>query len=409
MKILVVADGRSPTAKHWLESLKKLNHQVILVSSYPCERMEFLDDFFVLPIAFAQFAANQTASPSNPASKKSDRKDLKRMLIERFRSFFLKLRYLLGPLVIPYYGKKLSKITARIQPDLVHALRIPYEGMTASFLPKKIPLAVSIWGNDLTLHASGSSAMKKMTIRTLERADGLAADTIRDIRLGKGWGFREYQFSMVVPGNGGIDFPALRIDAEREEENLRWLPENQDIVVNPRGFRPGSVRNDTFFRSIPLILNQCPNTLFVCFSMANQPEALEWVKQLQIERQVLLLPLMPQEVLWAIFRRAKVTVSVSQHDGTPNSLLEAMACGCLPVTGDIESMREWIVPGKNGLLVDPNDPEDLARAVIIALTNESLRESAAQLNDVRIRERADISSVLTKIEVFYNQLKDNRN
>lgn len=408
MKILVVADGRSPTARHWLESLKKLNHQVILVSSYPCERPKSLVDFYVLPIAFATFAASQTNRQSNPAAKSNNRKSLKRMLVERFRSFFLKLRYFLGPIVIPYYGKQLSKIAARTKPDLVHALRIPYEGMTASYLPKNIPLAVSIWGNDLTLHASGSSAMKKLTIRTLERADGLVADTLRDIRLGKGWGFRESRFTLVVPGNGGIDFPALRIMAEQEEENLRWLPENLDIVVNPRGFRPGSVRNDTFFRSIPLILNQCPNTLFVCFSMANQPEALEWVKQLQIERQVLLLPLMPQEVLWAIFRRAKVTVSVSQHDGTPNSLLEAMACGCFPVTGDIESMREWIVPGKNGLLVDPNDPEDLARAVTIALTNENLRDSAAQWNTVRIRERADISSVLTKIEVFYNQLNDLR-
>jgi hypothetical protein len=59
MKILVVADGRSPTARHWLESLKKLNHQVILVSSYPCERPKSLEDFFVLPIA-ATFAASQT-------------------------------------------------------------------------------------------------------------------------------------------------------------------------------------------------------------------------------------------------------------------------------------------------------------------------------------------------------------
>lgn len=405
MKIIVVADGRSPTARHWLESLKKLNHQVVLVSSYPCDRMDNLDDFYVLPIAFAKFAASQTSRQSNPASKSGNRKALKRKLIERFRSSFLKLRYFLGPIVIPYYGKQLSKIAARVKPDLVHALRIPYEGMTASYLPKNIPLAVSIWGNDLTLHASGSFAMKRLTIRTLERADGLAADTMRDIRLGKGWGFRESRFTLVVPGNGGIDFPALRIKAEQEEENLRWLPENQEIVVNPRGFRPGSVRNDTFFRSIPLILNQCPNTLFVCFSMANQPEALEWVKQLRIERQVLLLPLMPQEVLWAIFHRAKVTVSISQHDGTPNSLLEAMACGCFPVTGDIESMRAWIIPGKNGLLVDPNDPEDLARAVIIALTNENLRDSAARWNVAKIRERADSSSVLTEIEVFYNQLK----
>ena len=34
------------------------------------------------------------------------------------------------------------------------------------------------------------------------------------------------------------------------------------------------------------------------------------------------------------------------HDGTPNTLLEGMACGCLPVAGDLDSIREWLKPGQ---------------------------------------------------------------
>ena len=40
-----------------------------------------------------------------------------------------------------------------------------------------------------------------------------------------------------------------------------------------------------------------------------------------------------------------------------------MAIGCLPVCGDIESIREWITNGENGILVDPTDPYALAEAV----------------------------------------------
>ena len=37
----------------------------------------------------------------------------------------------------------------------------------------------------------------------------------------------------------------------------------------------------------------------------------------------------------------------------PEAILEAMALGCFPIAGDIESVREWITPGVNGILVDP--------------------------------------------------------
>ena len=128
------------------------------------------------------------------------------------------------------------------------------------------------------------------------------------------------------------------------------------LVVNPRGFRPGSLRSDVFFQSIPLVLQHIPAAHFLCPSMAGQPEALEWVERLKIGQQVHLLPTLPQAQLWEIFLRAEVFVSPSVHDGTPISLLEAMACGCLPVVGDIESMREWITPGVNGLLADAASP-----------------------------------------------------
>lgn len=140
--------------------------------------------------------------------------------------------------------------------------------------------------------------------------------------------------------------------------------------------------------------------------MADQPEARNLVRELNIERNVLLLPSLAQADLWALFRRALMTISVSQHDGTPNSLLEAMTVGCFPIAGDIESLREWITPGVNGLLVDPNSPEELANAILSAMYNEGLRTRGVELNRALIRERAEISRVQTEIEVFYQSLVD---
>ncbi len=176
------------------------------------------------------------------------------------------------------------------------------------------------------------------------------------------------------------------------------------MVVNPRGLRPGYVRNDVFFESIPLVLQHRQEICFACPSMAGQAEALNWVKQLNIGSAVRLLPYLPQAQLWDLFHCADITVSVSTHDGTPNTLLEAMACGCFPIAGDLESLREWITPGINGLLVEPTKPPALAEAVLQALDRPEMRQKAKEINLDLIRQRAEVNLVRSQIEVFYRRL-----
>jgi glycosyltransferase involved in cell wall biosynthesis len=94
-----------------------------------------------------------------------------------------------------------------------------------------------------------------------------------------------------------------------------------------------------------------------------------------------------------LFRRAAVAVSPSTHDGTPNTLLEAMACGCFPVAGDLESLREWINPDVNGLLVDPGDPHALADAILTALEHSAAPPAVTPQPNL-IAERAEHTKVM---------------
>ena len=113
---------------------------------------------------------------------------------------------------------------------------------------------------------------------------------------------------------------------------------------------------------------------------------------------------LPQAQVWDLFQRADISVSVSMHDGTPNTLLEAMACGCFPIVGDIESLREWITPGMNGLLVEPDKPQALAEASCWPLTIPELRTAAAEINQKLIRERAEVNLVRAQMQIFYEQI-----
>ena len=138
---------------------------------------------------------------------------------------------------------------------------------------------------------------------------------------------------------------------------------------------------------------------------AGIPIDLQALQQLKQKNKLFLLPHLPQQHLWDLFVRATVMASISQHDGTPNTLLEAMACGCFPVAGDIESIREWITPGVNGLLVEPSSSQGTAEAILTALDSPALRKTAAEQNGQLIRERAEVGIVREKIREFYSEFK----
>jgi glycosyltransferase involved in cell wall biosynthesis len=388
MHILLVADGRSPITQRWIAMLAPLEARISLISTYPCRPIPGTDLIGVMPVAFARFSGSQAGGAAPARSHKG--------LISHVRPLAAQLRHWLGPWTLPFYERRFTELVRDLHPDVVHALRLPFEGMLAVATPRDIPLIVSTWGNDLTLHAPASPRMGQLTRWVLHRADALFSDTPRDAELAMHWGFAEQKPRLVVPGNGGLDLSEF--DAAIRGISRATPPQ----IIDPRGLR-AYVRSDTFFQAIPLVLQKYPQVRFLCTSMQGQKEALEWVEKLGIGANVTLLPLLSQTELWAEFARATASVSISTHDGTPNSLLEAMAAGCLPICGDIDSIRDWIKPGENGLLVRPDDAQTLAQAILTAIENAPLRHQAAHTNRHIIEERASLSQTRSQIFAFYSQ------
>lgn len=387
MRILFYADGRSPTTLNWLRYWLWKGDEVHLVSSFPCHPIAGLASQRTVPVAFS--------SAKNPARvARSTRAGQGSAGSLKLRQF---ARQMLGPLTIPAAGLALRDAVHKVQPDLVHAMRIPYEGMTATAASLDVPLLISVWGNDFTLHARSSPWMGTWTRRAMGSACALHTDCQRDLRLAREWGFTKNLPTLVIPGNGGIDPaifhpPSVQVD--------------QPVVINPRGFR-SYIRNDIFFRSIPRVLKHIPQAQFLCSSMADEPLVENWITRLGIAHAVQLLPARSHATMADIFRSAAVLVSPSVHDGTPNSVLEGMACNCFPVAGRLESLEEWITHGQNGSLVDPADPDSLANAILSALTDPGLRTRAAVLNSAIINERALYDSCMARAADIYRQLITN--
>ena len=387
MRLLFVTDGRSPISRNWIRYFVERGDEVFLASTFACDLDFAAHGMEFIPVAFSGTRKPGTHWGFSPRRRHG-------WIVSQQVELRTRLRQWFGPLTIPLAARKLRAYLKKVEPDLVHAMRIPYEGMLASAASDGFRLIVSVWGNDFTLHASSTPLMKVYTRRVLRTADALHTDCERDLNLARRWGFPQDQPAILAPGNGGI---------RRESFHPPIKPVDEPVVIQPRGIR-AYVRNESFFQAIPLVLARKPEARFLCASMAEQPAAVKWVKELHIERAVDLLPALPHAAIGNWFRKAQISVSPEVHDGTPNSLLEGMACGCFPIAGDIESIREWIVHGQNGLLVDPNDPQSLAEAMLLAMERSDLRRDAAGLNANLIATRAEYRQTMARVSDFYQDV-----
>src|SRR5262249_17434658 len=68
---------------------------------------------------------------------------------------------------------------------------------------------------------------------------------------------------------------------------------------------------------------------------------------------------------------------VSDWEGTPNILLEAQHCGCVPVVTDAGGSREAMIPGKTGVLVGLHAMDETVRELANLLSDSERRRRMA--------------------------------
>lgn len=105
-------------------------------------------------------------------------------------------------------------------------------------------------------------------------------------------------------------------------------------------------------------------------------EIFQMVKELNLERQIIFTDFFPDEDLKYLYQCAELFLFPSFYEGFGLPVLEAFACGTPVVTSTAGSLPE--VAGEAGLLVDPNDSEEIATSVLALLTDKDFREKKRQ-------------------------------
>ena len=100
-------------------------------------------------------------------------------------------------------------------------------------------------------------------------------------------------------------------------------------------------------------------------------------------------------------------LSIESIADYPLSLLEAMACGKSVIATKVGGIPEIMAPQKNGLLVRPNDPVDLANAIIYLLNNEEEARRMGFEGAKLVSENFRTEIVVDKLERIYGEVISN--
>jgi glycosyltransferase involved in cell wall biosynthesis len=120
--------------------------------------------------------------------------------------------------------------------------------------------------------------------------------------------------------------------------------------------------------------------------------------------QVTLRPAVPWHELVLLVRAATLLVLPSVREGFPLAPAEAMALGTPVVATAVGGLPELIDDGVSGLLVPPEDPVALARAVARLLNDASLRAGLASAARRRAQDLAPAAIAHALAQVYRDVL-----
>ena len=112
-----------------------------------------------------------------------------------------------------------------------------------------------------------------------------------------------------------------------------------------------------------------------------------------------------------IYRALDLYVQPSLWEGLPLALLQAMGAGLPVVATRVSGVREVIADGSNGRLVDPGDPEALARVIVELYRQPEDRARLGAAAHLTIRDNYSLEAMLARLESLYLELweKSRRN
>jgi glycosyltransferase involved in cell wall biosynthesis len=297
----------------------------------------------------------------------------------------------------------LARTIRRLRPDVVHTLEMQHAGYLMLDACRRLgerrpPWIYSSWGSDIAYFHRHQEHRTRIDA-VLKTCDFLITDCERDRRLASEYDFRGRHLG-VFPGGGGYDLAAMRARRRPGRVSAR-----RTVAVKGYQSERYGGRALIALQAIQRCADALAGYRIVVYS-AQTESVFDVVRHIAATSavQIEVVPRVPHGEVLDLIGRSRIHLAISETDGTPNAMLEAMIMGAFPVQSDTVSTAEWISDGVNGALVPPASLPAVETALRRALTEDVLMDDADRRNARLADERLVRREVAERVQSVYRAL-----
>jgi phosphatidylinositol alpha-1,6-mannosyltransferase len=262
---------------------------------------------------------------------------------------------------------------------------------------KHIPFCVFIYGNDILIPQNKRS--RDFHNYLLKSANMVVAISKKTKNLALEIGVEPEKLHLLPP----CIEPGKFIQKQISSQNLSNLNQQNKSIMLTVGRLVERKGQDMVLRALPTVLKSIPDLHYVIVGTGDDEDRLKLlVDNLYLSDVVTFAGYVPDEKLPAYYDACKLFIMVSREitergdlEGFGIVYLEANLMGKPVIAGASGGVGDAVVDGETGLLVDPNNIDDIADAIIYLLKDEETAVSMGQNGKKRVLQEFTCE-VLTK-------------
>ena len=204
--------------------------------------------------------------------------------------------------------------------------------------------------------------------------------------------------------NNGIDCARFNTISEEEKIQKRKAYGLGCEPVVGIVARLSEVKSAGWFllKAMKNILSVIPDAKLVCVGEGKTEEKLrQLIKDLDLAEHVLMIPMVKDTNIFLSLM--DVFVMPSRQEGLGLSVLEAQACGLPVVATRVGGLTSLISHGKTGLLVESENIDQLAEAIILALRDKEKSKEMGLAAKVQVKKLYDAHLMVSETLKVYRR------
>lgn len=288
---------------------------------------------------------------------------------------------------------KIYFLVRKIKPDIIHAHFISKFGFHAAFLGMH-PVVMSAWGDDILIIPYWSKLLWYFTGTTLRRADkiySVSKDMADKI-------IKNFQ----IPSSKVILVP-FGVDTDIFQHVNRKNSKDVIVLSNRNLFEVYNI--ETLLNAISEVITKDKKIKFMILGSGPLENKLKQLAtEFNIKEYVTFVGMVEHENMPKYLHECDIYVSTSTSDGTPTSVLEAMACGKPCIVTNVGGVPEWIEDGVSGILVPPKKHHILAEKILELSTDAAKREKLGMEAQKVVAERGNWKKIMDYVRKDYQKL-----